>query len=292
MQQPVTFDSDGLTLSGVVHAARGATPGEARPAVLVLHGFGTSKEDKTSIATCEMFAGWGYTALRFDYRGCGESGGEPGRVICLEEVEDTKNALTFMAAREDVDGARIAVMGHSFGAAVAVYAGGVDERIAAVISSCGWGNGEAKFRLQHKGEEAWAKFTGMLAEGKRVRAETGKSLRVDRWDIVPIPEPLRAHLPANTILEFPAETAQSMFDFTADDVAGDIAPRPLLLLHASADSVTPTEQSLSLFAHAGQPTDLVLLSDVDHWPLAGEKPRARAIVKDWLGVYLPLASTA
>ena len=289
MQQPVTFDSDGLTLSGVVHTAQGAAPGEARPAVLVLHGFGTSKQDKTSIATCEMFAGWGYTSLRFDYRGCGESGGEPGRVICLEEVEDTRNALTFMAAREDVDGARIAVMGHSFGAAVAVYAGGVDERIAAVISSCGWGNGEAKFRLQHKGEEAWAKFTAMLAEGKRVREQTGESLRVDRWDIVPIPEHLRAHLPANTILEFPAETAHSMFDFRADDVAGKIAPRPLLLLHAAADSVTPTEQSLSLFAHAGQPTDLVLLSDVDHWPLAGEKPRARAIVRDWLGVYLPLA---
>ena len=28
---------------------------------------------------------------------------------------------------------------------------------------------------------------------------------------------------------FPAETAQSMFDFRADDVVGKIAPRPLLL---------------------------------------------------------------
>lgn len=258
--------------------------------MLVLHGFGTSKADQTSALTCDMFAEWGYIALRFDYRGCGDSEGERGRVICLEEVEDTKAALSYMAGRDDVDPARIGVQGHSFGAAVAVYAGGVDGRIAVVISSCGWGHGERKFRLQHPGDEAWRKFTAMLEQGRRHREETGGSLWVKRWDIVPIPEEMRAHLPANTIFEFPAETAQSMYDFNAEEVVGAIAPRPLLLLHAAADSVTPTEQSLRLFERAGQPTDLVLLSDVDHWPLAGEAPRARDIIRRWLDLYLPVGA--
>ena len=79
-----------------------------------------------------------------------------------------------------------------------------------------------------------------------------------------------------------------MMEFNAEEVVGNIAPRPLMLLHASNDSVIPTEQSLLLFERAGQPTDLILLSDVDHWPLAGEKPRARDIIKDWLDVYLPV----
>ena len=34
----------------------------------------------------------------------------------------------------------------------------------------------------------------MLAEGKRHREKTGKSLMVPRYDIVPIPEHLRGHL--------------------------------------------------------------------------------------------------
>ena len=288
MQTPGAFDSDGLRLSGVVHTPEGLKPGKKRPAMLVLHGFGTSKTGGSSQTTCEMFARWGYIALRFDYRGCGESEGERGRVICLEEVEDTRNALTWMATRDDVDPNRIGVIGQSFGAAVAVYAGGIDERFAAVISSCGWGNGERKFRLQHPTDEAWEKFTSMLEAGKRHKEETGESLWVSRWDIVPIPEHLRKYLTSDAISEFPVETARSMFDFNAEDVVGNIAPRPLMLLHAANDSVTPTEQSLRMFDRAGQPTDLILLSDVDHWPLAGEKPRAEATMKDWLDVYLPV----
>ena len=112
------------------------------------------------------------------------------------------------------------MIGSSFGAAIAVYVCGVDKRVAAAISSGGWGDGERKFRGQHPGEAAWKKFTDMLAEGKRHREKTGESLMVPRYDIVPIPEHLRGHLAQNSIQMFTAETAQSMFDFRADDVIG------------------------------------------------------------------------
>ena len=59
-----------------------------------------------------------------------------------------------------------------------------------------------------------------------------------------------------------------MYTFKANDVVGKIAPRPLLLLHPANDSVTPTEQSIDLFRHAGQPTDLHLVAGVDHFVLA------------------------
>ena len=53
--------------------------------------------------------------------------------------------------------------------------GGVDQRVAAVVSASGWGHGERKFRGQHPTPEAWKKFTDMLAEGKRHKERTGKS---------------------------------------------------------------------------------------------------------------------
>ena len=127
------------------------------------------------------------------------------------------------------------MIGSSFGAAIAVYVCGVDKRVAAAISSGGWGDGERKFRGQHPGEAAWKKFTDMLAEGKRHREKTGQSLMVPRYDIVPIPQHLRGHLAQNSIQEFTAETAQSMYDFRADDVIGNAAGRPILLLHSSVN---------------------------------------------------------
>ena len=37
----------------------------------------------------------GYLTLRFDMRGCGESEGEIRRIICLDQVEDLGDALSF-----------------------------------------------------------------------------------------------------------------------------------------------------------------------------------------------------
>src|SRR5215813_10001904 len=107
-----------------------------------------------------MLGEFGYVTLRLDFRGCGESEGPRGRVICLEQVDDTRAALDFLKTQKQVS--QIGVFGHSFGAAVAVYAAGVDPRIAACVSSGGWGDGEKKFRKQHESPEAWGRFSKML----------------------------------------------------------------------------------------------------------------------------------
>jgi uncharacterized protein len=288
MEDKVSFRSGDLTLSGVVHVPDGLKAGETRPALMILHGFGSNKMSGNTVGPCNMFTGWGYVTMRFDMRGCGESEGEFGRVIPLEQVEDTRAALSYLQTRPEVDGARIGVVGSSFGAAVAVYTGGVDERVACVISSGGWGHGARKFRGQHPTKEGWARFMRMLEEGRRHRERTGESLMVDRYDIVPIPEHLRGHLSRNSALQFPAEVAQAMYNFCAEDVVGDIAPRPLLLLHSSSDSVTPTEQSVRMFEKAGQPTDLHLFAETDHFMFAESNTRVIEIVRSWLDKFFPV----
>src|SRR5438477_9031285 len=272
MEQRVEFRSDGLRLSGVLHVPDDRKAGERRPAFMVLHGFGSNKDSGVPRTAAELFASLGYVALRFDMRGCGESEGPRGRVICLEQVEDTRHALSFLAGRPGVDPARIGLIGNSFGAAVAVYAAGVDRRAAACISCGGWGDGEKKFRKQHASPEAWKRFTDMMEEGRRLRERTGKSLMVPRFDIVPIPAGLRGNLSAGSIMEFPFEVVESMYTFKANEVVGQIAPRPLLLLHPARDSVTPTEQSIDLFLRAGQPTDLHLVANVDHFLFSEANP--------------------
>ena len=286
-EEAVTIPSDGLRLSGVVRVPLSVPADQRRAAFLVLHGFGSNKNSTNVMGPTNVLTDYGYVTLRFDMRGCGDSEGERGRVICLEQVEDTRNALAFLAQHPEVDGKRIGVIGSSFGGAVAVYAGGIDNRVAAVISNGGWGDGERKFRGQHKSPDEWARFTRMLEEGREHRARTGRSLMVPRYDIVPIPPHLRANLSKNSIEMFPVETAQSMFDFRADDVVGKIAPRPLLLIHAANDSVTPTEQSVELFKHAGQPSELHLFSDADHFLFGENNTRVWGVLRDWLQKYFP-----
>jgi hypothetical protein len=291
-EQRVTFKADGLTLVGMMRVPDGVPASERRPAFMVLHGFGSNMNAGNVLKPCAMLNALGYVTLRFDMPGCGESEGEKGRLICLDQVAAVTQALGLLAEHPRVDPKRIAVMGSSFGAAVAVYAGGVDPRIAAVISASGWGHGERKFRGQHPTPEAFARFTAMLEEGKRHRERTGKSLMVPRYEIVPIPEHMRTHVVPGSIQMFPAETAQSMYDFRAEDVVGKIAPRPLLLLHSASDSVTPVEQSIGLFRHAGQPSELHLFADTDHFMFAESNTRVRRIVQDWLADYFPVGAPA
>ena len=147
----------------------GVKPGERRPAFIVLHGFGS-----------RMIAGQRHAALRAcstssamspcasTCRAAATSEGENGLLLCLDQVQATTDALTLLAQHPNVDATRIAILGSSFGAAVVVYCGGIDKRVAAVVSASGWGHGERKFRRQHPTPEGWAKFTAMLEEGRGI----------------------------------------------------------------------------------------------------------------------------
>src|SRR5712672_2980430 len=116
-EQRVTFKLDGLTLAGVVRVPDGLSASERRPAFIVLHGFGSNMNAGNVLTPCAMLGELGYVTLRFDMPGCGESEGPKGRLICLEQVGAVREALSLLAQHPNVEPARIAVLGSSFGAA-------------------------------------------------------------------------------------------------------------------------------------------------------------------------------
>jgi pimeloyl-ACP methyl ester carboxylesterase len=85
----VTIASAGLRLAGTLRVPDKLPSGERRAAFLVLHGFGSNRSSSNVLAPSKVLGELGYVTLAFDMRGCGESEGEHGRVICLEQVEDT-----------------------------------------------------------------------------------------------------------------------------------------------------------------------------------------------------------
>jgi alpha-beta hydrolase superfamily lysophospholipase len=285
MEQRVAFASNGLTLAGQLSVPAG---GPARkPAIVIMHGFGGHKDGPQQRWSMKVYNDLGFATLRFDFRGCGESAGERGRVLPHDQVADTRAAVDHLAGRADIDPQRIILSGTSYGASVAVYAAGIDDRVAGVIAQGGWANGERMFRFIHASPEAWSRFSGLLARG-RARKPNGPPFMAHRFDIIPVPARLHANIQPPSIMEFPAETATETLAFNAGDVAARIAPRPLLILHSAQDEVIAADGSFDLFKCAGYHGDLHIIGGVDHFMFGEDDRRVADIVRNWLTRNFPV----
>ncbi|MFD0368223.1 CocE/NonD family hydrolase [Streptomyces sp. NPDC059071] len=106
-----------------------------RPAVLLGHGFGGSKDDVR--AQAEQLARDGYAVLTWSARGFGASTGQIGLNDPEREVKDVSGLVDWLAERPEVllDKAgdpRVGVTGASYGGAVSLLAAGHDPRVDAV----------------------------------------------------------------------------------------------------------------------------------------------------------------
>lgn len=278
MEQAIEFQSDGLVLKGVLHVPEGTA--QPRPAIILCHGFGGSCRGAGHPELAQALASAGYVVLRFDFRGCGQSEGARGSVICREEVSDLRHAVDFLETRAEVDRGRIGVIGASLGGSVAVYAAAKDKRLKFCAANGAIGRGERRFRFQYRDETVWQAFLKRLEEAKRVKAETGRSVMLGRFDIVFIPEHNRAGLPPGAVMDFTAETAMSMLDFNPEDVIAAIAPRPLLLIHPRVDAVVPCSETEAMAKTAGANCEAHIIESRNHF--GSGDPTLIAITLDWL----------
>ena len=65
-------------------------------------------------------------------------------------------------------------------------------------------------------------------------------------------------------------------------VVGDLKPKPLLLIHGTADSILPDQCSRMLFEGAGEPKTLKLLEGADH-RLTNRGEELLELIEDWIG---------
>jgi pimeloyl-ACP methyl ester carboxylesterase len=286
MENAVAFESDGLKLAGYFGYPETSTDARC-PAIVIMHGFGGHKDGPQQRWSVKFYQSLGYATLRFDFRGCGESDGRRGWVIPDEEIGDAIAAVRWMAGQARIDPVRIALSGTSYGATVAIGAAAREKGVAAVIAQGGWGNGERMFRLLHSTPEAWQRFSELLEDGRRRKAAGDQSMRVHRYDLIPVPERLRANIDPRSIFDFSIDTGLETFAYNAEEEIASIAPRPVLLIHSARDDVIRAACSADLFAAAGQPTDLHIVSGVDHFMFGEDDQRVANLVGDWLGRYMP-----
>jgi alpha-beta hydrolase superfamily lysophospholipase len=239
----------------------------------------------------------GYAVLRFDFRGCGESGVRGRMLIGSEWPQDLQAAVTFLQARPEVDPSRIAAVGSSWGGGVTIYTAAQDRRLRCAVSLGAPANGERWLHFQWSqvfGEEGWKAFLADVAED-RLRCAQGQPSRTVRLiggfipvppDQIPFFDRFLAEHPY-IVAEIPLEIAEDILAFAPEKVVYRIAPTPLLMIHGTADPVVDYHEALKYYELAGEPKELHLIEGGVHQVLLGETAgEAVGAVLRWLERYL------
>jgi fermentation-respiration switch protein FrsA (DUF1100 family) len=125
IEQEVTFENDGITLSGTLTLPEGVT--EPVPGVLFIHGSGPVDRDGSAAGLkIDLFrelalalAKAGIGSLRYDKRGVGASAGLFSEASMEDLLSDARAALSALQAVEVIDARRCFLVGHSEGGILA-----------------------------------------------------------------------------------------------------------------------------------------------------------------------------
>ncbi|NRQ30242.1 alpha/beta fold hydrolase [Nonomuraea sp. NN258] len=167
----VTFDSDGVTLSGNLFLPEGV---ERAPGVVVA-GTWTSVKELMADRYAERLAQRGFAALSFDFTGFGASGGEPRDVENpARKVRDIHHAVGFLAAHPAVDGDRLGALGICAAAMYMADNAADDPRISSLALVAPWLHDAAICEAAYGGAQAVADKIKIGREARSRHDETGE----------------------------------------------------------------------------------------------------------------------
>lgn len=136
-ERSITFLSKGQPayhLEGIVHTPAQLPTGERVPIVVLCHPQPASSDmsDPLTVALARSIADAKMIALRFNFRGVGKSQGQQteGRL----EPLDLAGAIEYALSMTEVNAGKVCVIGHGFGAYIALLYAPFDPRIRTVVA--------------------------------------------------------------------------------------------------------------------------------------------------------------
>ena len=265
-REDIAFYSEGSRLSGHWYVPDGKV--EKAPAVVLAHGF-TGVKELILPDYAQQFASQGWVTLAFDYRGFGTSEGQRGRLLAPEQIEDIRNAVTYVRTRSEVDPDRIGLWGTSYGCGLVVYAAALDERVKAVVAQIGIADGAASLGRGLDAQQREALKVG-IEQDRRQRILTGHGTYVDPFTVIPDPEMVAVwgrhletipHLKTQILFQF----VEAHMEFSPISVVERIAPRALLIIAAEHDAICPADELKRMYDRAGDPRKFVLIEGATHF---------------------------
>ncbi len=207
--------------------------------VLLLSGYGGTKAGM--LRQANLLHERDYNTLLFDFRNRGESDGD-AVTLGYYEQDEALAALAYLKTRPEVDPKRIGVLGASMGAATAILAAAKSDELRAVVADSPFKSADSVVA------QSFEHFI----------------------DLPPFPY-------APITLRFVAwRTGITPSHLVPLEVVDRISPRPLLLIHGTADTSINYEASQALYARAHEPKELWLIPDIGHTKGAEKVPEEYA----------------
>jgi pimeloyl-ACP methyl ester carboxylesterase len=214
---------------------------------------------------------FGFAVLAFDYRGFGASEGERGRLAPQDWAEDVRAAVDRVVVVDDVDRSRIGLVGWALGGGVVVAEASEDPRVRAVAAINCISDGRRSTENMHD-EASWTRLLGRIEMDRGRRATIGRSEITSPWDIVRLDLDAETSDHVTTELYKAAgygsgvtlESADLLLRFSPESVVHRLAGRPLLIVHGERNRLHGLEEARSLYDHAQEPKQLIVLEDSGH----------------------------
>ena len=131
MNEPFRIDSSYNSISAIMVTPEVDFKGPY-PCVILSHGLISSKTSSKYVTLSERFASMGIASIRFDYHGCGESGGDLKETTLTIRLENLDRIVTYARGRADVDPSSIGILGSSFGGVTCIMKASADPGITCV----------------------------------------------------------------------------------------------------------------------------------------------------------------
>ena len=267
--EEIEFYSWGRRLRGVLRKPDEATG--PLPVIVEGAGWASLHSHPNTEQYHRGFVAAGYAFLAFDYRGYGESEGEPGWIRPQDQVEDIICAVTYAEARPDLDPDRIAAFGMGgTGSGNAIYAAAMDERIKAVIAMSVVADGPEWLHGMRR-EYEWVEYVQRVVANRRRRVLENVDETVEPREEIMLASPerkadaIRSPLDEKAGRKFHLGTVEALLQYRPVDVVHRIAPRGLLLTAVEDDVVTPERHAMALYEKAGTPKKLIRMTGVKHY---------------------------
>ncbi len=132
-----SYQSEGFKINALLTVPKGQKPSSGWPVVIFNHGYIPPEQYQTTeryVAYVDAFARNGYIVFKPDYRGNGQSEGQPqGAYYSPAYATDVLNALSSVKNYKDADGAKIGMWGHSMGGNITLRSLEVSPDIKAAV---------------------------------------------------------------------------------------------------------------------------------------------------------------
>ena len=249
----VEFESNGIKLAGLLESSDSDA---VRAYALFAHCFTCSKDIAAASRISRALVALGYTVLRFDFTGLGNSDGDFSNTNFSSNVEDLVAAADFL--RSEFQAPQL-LIGHSLGGAAVLKAAQSINEVTA-IATIG-----APFDAQHVSKQLGSDLGKISKDGEAEVDLAGRKFKIKKQFVDDIRSQNNDHIAK--------------------------LRRALLILYSPVDATVNIAEAEKLYVEAKHPKNFISLNKADHLLSQREDSEyVAACISAWARRFLPDAS--